>query len=386
VSSIHSLELELGNMETVEQKDISEISEEGDEISELFKEDVDVPEKCHEPDPNGKPPRVRHSIGSMSSDEKQEGVSRWFYTGIVIIRSWLTNYLLEWRLSDARDKARMREASSRIAAITNESDVACFLKPGGLCPFCNLATTSLSDAQKQRSFTLHLADLMADDREVLSIMLEKLKGSRVDVTFPAIFVGGEWLPGGYQELKKEICSEAFFVRLDGVASKHQIMMPLEAQDVPTLPTKPQLWHQAGGGPPLAFQTKVHTNVIRSIALLQVCLLLPVHAMLDSKSENTHYTTPLLSILLCDALLNILVGPTPFSPLGILSTLLVWHRRGSVRSILPYKLTFLLYVGGPLGLIACPRDGDNGFACKVLGSKGIVMTMIMNSIYLSITCF
>ena len=72
-------------------------------------------------------------------------------------------------------------------------------------------------------------------------------------------------------------------------------------------------------------------------MLQICLLAAANEL--QNRGMTMATVPLLALLCLDALLFTLSGPTPWSPLGNLSTLLVWRRRGSVAPLLPYKITF-----------------------------------------------
>lgn len=296
------------------------------------------------------------------------------------------DYLLEWQATDARFVARSKWLSDNLAKVVNESDVACFLKPGGLCPFCNMATSLLVDLQRETSFTLHFADLLSDERETLAMMLKKDYSANPRVTFPAIFIFGEWLPGGYEELKrrhndgsllKTICQE------QTVADRKRVL-PLQSEEIATLPASPQLFHQAGGGPWLTFQTKIYGNVLRGIALLQICVLLPAH-LLDS-DDLRNYSIPLLAILFIDSCLFVAMGPTPFAPLGVVSTCAVWQRRGSIVPLLPYKVTIFFYAVASMASILCPHTGEDASVCKLLDSDGLVYTLLFNSIYLLVFRF
>mgnify|MGYP004405082775 CR=1 FL=1 len=55
--------------------------------------------------------------------------------------------------------------------------------------------------------------------------------------------------------------------------------------------------------------------------------------------------------------KVLLGPTPWTPLGCISTLLLWSRRGTVAPLVPYKVTFgaLYLLMNVVGLVC--RFGD-----------------------------
>jgi len=57
-----------------------------------------------------------------------------------------------------------------MAEIINSCDVACFVKPGGICPFCKMALALLEDLKARQSFRLHSEDLFSDEREALRLM------------------------------------------------------------------------------------------------------------------------------------------------------------------------------------------------------------------------
>ena len=69
-----------------------------------------------------------------------------------------------------------------------------------LCPFCNLATSIFlkvhADAEYP-SFDLHVADLLAEDRDVLCSML-----SVPVLTYPVVFIKGARLEGGGEAVAK----------------------------------------------------------------------------------------------------------------------------------------------------------------------------------------
>ena len=74
---------------------------------------------------------------------------------------WLREYSLEWQLTDAKNAATVQRRVDAIIESVNHSDVVCFVKPGGLCPFCNMASKILVEAAAdatQPRFFLHIAE------------------------------------------------------------------------------------------------------------------------------------------------------------------------------------------------------------------------------------
>ena len=146
-------------------------------------------------------------------------------------RRFVVEYAREWQPADERSAARLSEALGRLSASINSHDVTLLEKPGGrcsllkgtaprwpflaapaweeclatrtlriprgaagqgrscrschrssamrggccylsgLCPFCNLASALLRREQLARDFSLHVSDLLHDEREGLKAML-----------------------------------------------------------------------------------------------------------------------------------------------------------------------------------------------------------------------
>ena len=352
----------------------------------------------------GNPSPVRGRL----TDHKRTTHESWTLNFTESLSRWLTEYALEWRNTDA---ALLRAAERRVACIeeaVNYDDgalgnnglrqprVVLFVKPGGLCPFCNLASKILLEAHASAStgessempmFSLQIADLLHEDRDALRIAL----GVSI-LTWPVIFINGAHLQGGGEAIARLHKGE------DGglcaaLSAPRVAFAPPRPLQVPTQP-RPLLLHQAGGGPWLGCQQRIYGNVLRGIALLQICLLAPAHEL----DRNGHYQAalPMLGLLCLDSLLFTLFGPTPFTPLGNLVSLVVWRRRGTVAPLLPYKVTFLgLYFLANLGGILCRvaqcnagdcYGGDTSTFCQVIASDGIIYTMLTNSALLAIFRF
>ena len=83
------------------------------------------------------------------------------------VGGWLREYLLEWQLTDARNVRVLQARANALAEAIEHSDAVVFVKPGGLCPFCNLASKVLLEAAEDSRFSLHVADLFNEDRDAL---------------------------------------------------------------------------------------------------------------------------------------------------------------------------------------------------------------------------
>jgi glutaredoxin-related protein len=304
-------------------------------------------------------------------------------SAVEAIKRWLIDYVLEWQLTDRRQARNFALISEHMVALINNYDILCFVKPGGLCPFCNMAQADLQAYQETHTFSLHIATLLDEEREVMRLMLNSLENTTGFLpTYPTIFVRGRRLAGGYTELKA--MSGAETGSLDEALEADPHILPTEVELAQTSP-HPLLRHQAGGGPWLGFQVCVYGNIIRMIALFQVVLLGMAHFVFPP--EKSVLYIPFMAILFVDSFLFVVFGPTPFTPLGVLSTLLVWHRRGSVVKLVPYKVTFSFYAISSLATILCNSlDAHDGAVCKVLRSDTVIYTLFTNSIYLLIFRF
>lgn len=326
------------------------------------------------------------------------GGSRCAAFGLGLAR-WLHQYVNEWRLVDEHNKHMLQKKSNALSALIERWDVVAFLKPGGLCPFCNLATSILRKVHADGSypqFSLHVADLLSEDRDVLCAML-----AQPVLTYPVIFIRGMHLEGGGETLAR-LHKEGGGAELAAqLKAERQAFAPAAVHATPH--PRPLLLHQAGGGSWRGCQQRIYGNVLRGIAVLQICLLAAANEL--HNRGQTMATVPLLALLFADALLFTLAGPTPWSPLGSLATLIVWRRRGSVAPLLPYKITFGgLYVVLNAAALACRLEaagrapasnlttaasageaGAGGF-CTFISADGLVYTMLTNSAALAIFRF
>jgi len=200
-------------------------------------------------------------------------------------RRFVHEYVREWQPTDERSVERLAEALKRLQAGVNGYDVSVFVKPGGLCPFCNMTLALLRRELSAREFSLHEADLLHDEREALKVMVKDQLGERV-LTYPVIYIRGARLAGGYEELKALNDSPDGLTR--ALAAGRTIFEPpSKAALLDALPSKserPKLLYQAGNKPWLTFQTLLFGNVLRLVALFQVVLLILALALYDSSPK------------------------------------------------------------------------------------------------------
>ena len=341
--------------------------------------------------------RVSFTIGSPSPKglveaEKRSRLSQWTETTARSLTRFAEEYIMEWTLTDARNTKALQKRVDALGEAINYSDVVCFVKPGGLCPFCNLASRVLVAAANGDTFTLHIADLLNEDREALRLMLD------VPVlTWPVIYIRGAHLTGGGEAVARLEKSNELLSRIQ---SAERVQFEPKAVTAVLLP-RPRLLHQAGGGKWLGCQTRIYGNVLRMIALFQIALLVPAHEL--DKRGYTTAAAPLLLLLAIDSLLFTLLGPTPWTPLGSLSTLIVWPRRGTVAPLVPYKVTFgaLYFLLNSVSLgcrlaassssasmsnVSVVADDTQPALCTLINSDGLVWTMVTNSIMLAVFRF
>lgn len=301
-------------------------------------------------------------------------------------RRWLVEYANEWRPTDERAEGRLRKALAKLADAVNTSDAAVLVKPGGLCPFCNMALEVLRK-HAEGGAAVHSADLLHDEREALKLALADELASVL--TFPVIFVRGRRLAGGFEELQdlhRQLADDGRTELHHALGGERRAFAP-SLPPLPSASERPKLAHQAGGGRVLGFHTLLYGNVLRVIALLQVGVLGVCYALRRAGGGQPSVFYPLLLALLgADAALFVALGPSPFSPLGTLATHLVWRRRGAVASALPYKFTFALYAAALLLDLPCAFAASAGASspssCGFIGGEALLLTGMLNSTLLA----
>ena len=135
--------------------------------------------------------------------------------------------------------------ANALAEAIEHSDAVVFVKPGGLCPFCNLASKALLEAAEGSRFSLDVADLFNEDRDALREML----GMPV-LTWPVCFFKGRFVEGGGEAIATLHKEGVLVPRI--CEAERVAFAPLAV--APTPQPRPLL-HQAGGGPWRACQQR-----------------------------------------------------------------------------------------------------------------------------------
>jgi len=116
---------------------------------------------------------------------------------------------------------------------------------------------------------------------------------------------------------------------------------------------------------------------------------------DSNPENgamkgfqSRIALILLTFFLVDCIIFTLIGPSPFSPTGVISTYFGWKSRGNATSILPYKAVFAAYIVGTCILLDKWNKADTEELMKSARSSAQkqMVGYITNSLLLAIFRF
>jgi len=262
-----------------------------------------------------------------------------------------------------------------------------YLAQPSSCRLCHQATRFFASCTVSRSLLITFALFDYCPVALFSLLGLRLFSSpslsvfrQVKLTFPVIYVRGRRLNGGYEELERMSKDGSLVVLLRMTDSARTRVVPPKDLQLPSSSQKPQFLRTAGGSHWLRFQFYVYGNVLRGIALCQVIVFGIVLGLGGLDSDGKHA----LWLVLADAAAFVLIGPTPLSPFGCLATFLLWRRRGTVASAVPYKVTFTLYILLLAPSLVC-GDSDNP-VCDALSSDGVATTLLINSSLLTVFRF
>ena len=93
-----------------------------------------------------------------------------------------------------------------------------------------------------------------------------------------------------------------------------------------------------------FQVKMYANVVRAMSAVHVMFL--VTALVAGQTGTETGVAVALAIggfLSFDLFTVCLLGPTPFSPIGCISTWAAWKVKGNAVTAIPYKVVFVYYL-------------------------------------------
>lgn len=314
------------------------------------------------------------SVPANPSTQADEAASsRLCSSSCAYVKQSIREYFLEFSNTDQAASDLRTESAARAIELINKNQVALFVLPGLASAECNKAHQLLADANQLGS-----ADVLEHDAEVLRVIVEGSSSKMAPL--PAIFICGRYL-GGLDELTEVINNNT----IEALKAAIPLQLDLPAEELLTV--KPfqghPLIHQAGGKPFWCFHLFIYGNVVRAVSFLHVLISLVCIVLI----ANDQYTAAqaITTFLFFDCLL-LLWGAAPFSLLGVVSTLLVWPRRGPVVTSLPYKMIFALYAV-LLGRLAMETEPFGSVtASSKMNSQAEFVTIAINSSLLAVLRF
>lgn len=260
-------------------------------------------------------------------------------------------------------------AKQLCAKKVNEFNVVVFAKDG--CGYCARAKTLLHDRQEDLGFSM---DVVNGAEGSMKAALRGLIGMD-DITFPQIVVNGYYI-GGADNLNEWNSTGQLATLLSGPRNAatslseygHQqeqaessaavppaftwyAPLRLQAQTpdlffVPAMPRDtPGAWYPRTW-PWYTFQWCLHSNLVRYISFLQICIMIPAAALFNNSSSGSaarDLANVLLILLLIDLSALVAIGPSPLSPTGTISTYFMWKVRGNATAAVPYKFVWAFYL-------------------------------------------
>jgi len=304
---------------------------------------------------------------------------------IALVKSDIQGYLQEFlptnlhfiftKCFDSTEERNLLEACKKNnEKDIDDHDVVLFAKVG--CGYCEKAKKVLKELQEKMSFSLKIVHVKGDKTmsTLQSNCMQRTLKKQLhifDLTYPQIIIAGYYI-GGADDLLKIIDDGRFAqyleaTRVHSAADTGRIVWD---EDLLSIASKPDLRHvprvRSEGAwyptnwPYYVFQWTVHANLIRYISILQIILYALIWVLIETdnssptsngsgggamESMQQSIAIVLLYVALIDVVIIVVIGPSPFSPTGVISTYFGWKSRGNATSILPYKAVFAAYIFG-----------------------------------------
>jgi glutaredoxin len=296
--------------------------------------------------------------------------------------------------------------SQDIDAAINDHDVVLFGKVG--CGYCLRAKQSLSSSLTNPStsaFTLQVFNVVDADNitanqsnAIKTVLQAKL--ALWDMTYPQVVVKGLYVGGAddtialLDERGEENCSE--FDNLlksertplepSGTHGKVTWYPPLLAlaskPDLFAVPSMRNTWYPKV--PWYCFQFTMYSNLLRYISVLHIAFMSSIILLANANQHKAAYYVMLIFVI--DLAGFVVVGPSPLTITGTVSTYAFWKYRGNATSTLPYKPVFLAYIYtfGKYLLDNSPNSAPTSPNSQSGGA--IVGGLLLNSIFLAVFRF
>lgn len=257
------------------------------------------------------------------------------------------------------------DAWTSVQEAVDTHEVVIFKMEG--CGFCQRAEMQL-DTKGVAFFATTGAD-----PEIRSVLQHELL--LPVLTFPVVFVQGFYL-GGFDQLDEALDSGRFAE----LCAKERQPFP---KGIGFVEDSLKLFEGPRGQPWYSFQLHVYANYVRLVSLFQIVLFAMVLLLMGSLPAVAML---ILWVVAIDMAIFTVMGPTPLAPLSTLVTVIVWRFRGPAVTSLPYKAVMgAFYVVALASTLACGLDMQT---CKadLHNSRGILISLMLNSTLLSIFRF
>lgn len=248
------------------------------------------------------------------------------------------NYLREY-MCCKDTQGDVEEATNAIIEQVSNFDIVMFKKEG--CGFCVRAKQLLVEQGYTEHASLTYKETLGTS-PALRAALKSLTNVPA-VTFPAIFLRGRFLGGG-DELHKAVETGSISSLL---AEPTATLTPAGSVEWSSLlkdTRRPQLFTVPRQGRWFYFHMYTYANLIRAISFLHVIFFSILIFLTQEGSPSSLLAAKvILWYLLIDTSLYVVFGPSPWSPLGVLTTVVCWSRRANSTSTIPYKVVFCYYI-------------------------------------------
>ena len=220
------------------------------------------------------------------------------------------------------------------------------------CGFCEKAKALLNDLNNNptNEFNSFSIKIIYPTNIQLNFAIKTFLNLN-DMSYPQIIIRGRYI-GGYDDLFNLTTSNSFepLLQMNSIQYDTESISIVWHEPLLLSSQSPNLLHTPNSSKWYCFQWYLYSNLIRYISIFHVLLfsllliLIPIlQHQGDQHNSNLYlFLQSLVIILLFDIFMIIILGPSPFSISGIISTYYCWKYKGNITSSLPYKFVWSIY--------------------------------------------
>lgn len=174
------------------------------------------------------------------------------------------------------------------------------------------------------------------------------------MSFPQIIIRGRYI-GGSDDLELLVNNNYFnkLILMNHIEYLNENKLIEWYEPLLKLSQKPDLFMVPGDSKYFSkwyfFQIYMYSNLVRYISIFHTIILsisLIIIPLISSNNSSLYlFLQAIISILLLDILIILILGPSPFSLSGAVSTYFCWKYKGNITSSLPYKFVWSIYIFG-----------------------------------------